>query len=306
MSILPLLGVICFVISIALIIWWQRRKKRYSPLVEPALRPAGYSLSRKLDDIWDRIFFLYFFLSALPFLYIYLVDTGRMSDSLLSIALFLVMGSITLYSLIIMFLKARHYQLGRDGEVYTGQELNLLMREGAWVFHDIRYRYGNIDHVVVSTGGVFVMETKTARKPSDKRGRKEYRVVVRGGEFVRPKLGAKPIEQVELNADYLRKILFEELGFKPLVVACIALPGWFVEPSPLYVKRKVIAFNPKRTASIRKLVRRNKMPEVKVAEIAAFFDRKFRTLISKADITDPNAGEKYSLLFDRRVDKFDI
>ncbi len=73
-------------------------------------------------------------------------------------------------------------------------------------------------------------------------------------------MGSDSIEQVECNADYIKKQLAEELGFKPLVISCIALPGWLVKPNPLYVKPKVIVINPKRNASIRRLVRRGLMP----------------------------------------------
>jgi len=306
MSIVLFIGVLSFVVSIFLVIWWQRRKKRYSPLVEAALRLPGYSLSVKIDDLWDRLLFVYIFLAALPFLYIYQVNIDHVSNGTLVFVLFFIAGLMALATLIKILLKIRDYQLGRDGEIYTGQELNLLMREGAWVFHDIRYQYGNIDHLVVSTGGVFVVETKAARKPTNTRGKKEHIVKVSSEKFIRPNLGAEPIEQVERNADYIRKVLFNELGFKPLVVSCIALPGWFVKPNPLYVKQKVIVFNPKRKASILKLVSRNKMPIEKVGEIADFFDRRCRTMVSKADITDPNANEKYDFLLNRKADKFDI
>ncbi len=306
MSIILFIGILSFFVSIFMIIWWQRRKKRYSPLVEPALRLPGYSLSMKMDDLWDRVLIVYIFLAILPFLYVYQVNTGHISNGMSVFFIFFLSGLIALAILVRLFLKIRNYQLGRDGEIYTGQELNLLMREGAWVFHDIRYQYGNIDHLVVSTGGVFVVETKTARKPSNASGKKEHIVIVRDEKFVRPNLGAEPIEQVERNANYIRKILLSELGFKPLVVSCIALPGWFVKPNPLYVKQKVIVFNPKRKASILKLVRRNKMPVEKVGEIAAFFDKRCRSMVSKADITDPNANEKYDFLFNRKADKLDI
>ena len=54
---------------------------------------------------------------------------------------------------------------GVEAEIATGQELSLLMRDGAWVFHDIPYQYGNIDHVIVSRGSIFAIETKGYSKP---------------------------------------------------------------------------------------------------------------------------------------------
>jgi hypothetical protein len=37
---------------------------------------------------------------------------------------------------------------GYDAELAVGQELDKLMREGAWVFHDVPGENFNIDHVV--------------------------------------------------------------------------------------------------------------------------------------------------------------
>ena len=56
---------------------------------------------------------------------------------------------------------------GLRGEEYTGQELNFLMRDGAYVFHDIPYKYGNIDHVVVCQSRILAVETKAYSKPQN-------------------------------------------------------------------------------------------------------------------------------------------
>ena len=55
--------------------------------------------------------------------------------------------------------------LGLEGELATGEELNQLMLDGCRVFHDIPFRFGNIDHVVVSQSGVFSVNTKMLGKP---------------------------------------------------------------------------------------------------------------------------------------------
>lgn len=46
-----------------------------------------------------------------------------------------------------------------------GEELNQLMLTGCRVFHDVpNDPYGNIDHVLVASSGVYAIETKTRRK----------------------------------------------------------------------------------------------------------------------------------------------
>lgn len=52
------------------------------------------------------------------------------------------------------------WRMGRDGERWTEKELRSLGREGWKVRHDIESRYGNIDHVVVGPGGVFLLNSK--------------------------------------------------------------------------------------------------------------------------------------------------
>lgn len=52
------------------------------------------------------------------------------------------------------------WRMGRDGERWTEKELRSLEREGWSVRHDIEDRYGNIDHVVIGPGGVFLLDSK--------------------------------------------------------------------------------------------------------------------------------------------------
>ncbi|MBN1547047.1 MAG: NERD domain-containing protein [Syntrophaceae bacterium] len=54
----------------------------------------------------------------------------------------------------------KNYRLGYEGEMATGQELNMLMLEGYHVFHDFPADRFNIDHIVVSPNGVIAIETK--------------------------------------------------------------------------------------------------------------------------------------------------
>ena len=55
----------------------------------------------------------------------------------------------------------------RDGERKVAEILDALNQVGAHVLHDIPGEEGNVDHVVVSTCGIFVIETKNCSK-SDK------------------------------------------------------------------------------------------------------------------------------------------
>jgi hypothetical protein len=54
---------------------------------------------------------------------------------------------------------------GRDGEREVAEYLDNLTRRGNYVFHDIPANGFNIDHIVVSTHGIFTLETKAYSKP---------------------------------------------------------------------------------------------------------------------------------------------
>jgi hypothetical protein len=67
--------------------------------------------------------------------------------------------------MVIISKRAMSYRLGLDAELAAGQELDQLMRHGAFVFHDYPAEKFNIDHVVICESGVFAVETKARMKP---------------------------------------------------------------------------------------------------------------------------------------------
>lgn len=56
-----------------------------------------------------------------------------------------------------------HLQLGEYAERWTAQELRKLRRDGWKPLHQVVFRHGDIDHVLVGPGGVVVVETKGGR-----------------------------------------------------------------------------------------------------------------------------------------------
>jgi len=53
-----------------------------------------------------------------------------------------------------------NWQDGAIGEQWTGRALRELETQGWRIFHDLAASYGNIDHVVVGPGGVFLLDSK--------------------------------------------------------------------------------------------------------------------------------------------------
>lgn len=88
----------------------------------------------------------------------------------------------------------------------------------------------NLDHVVLSSGGVFVIETKTYTKPikgSPSVTFDRRTLLVNGFESER-----SPVNQVQGNARWLGDILHASTGKEFPVRPVVLFPGWFVEPFP--------------------------------------------------------------------------
>jgi Nuclease-related domain len=123
---------------------------------------------------------------------------------------------------------AARLRLGRDGERVVGEFLERLRSNGAQVFHDIPGDSFNLDHVVLSTRGLFVIETKTRKKPvrGDARIKLMNNGVLVGGYSPE----RNPVEQVQAGAQWLENLLRESTGRQFAVRGVVLYPGWFVEP----------------------------------------------------------------------------
>lgn len=138
-----------------------------------------------------------------------------------------------------------NYELGFDGERQTAQFLIPLIANGYQVFHDLPYESSqgksfNLDHVVVGSKGVFVIETKARSKPA--KGKAE--VAFDGSHLQFPSYSdAEPIEQAKRNARHLAQELQRRTGEKIEVFPMVVLPGWWV--NRLGASQDVVVLNPK-------------------------------------------------------------
>lgn len=131
------------------------------------------------------------------------------------------------------------YRLGFQGERYVAEELNQLMADGFQVFHDVPFGKYNMDHVLVGPNGVFVVETKTRRKPISDKGEKQYRVTFDGTALHFPNAtDTKALDQARLNAKTLSQWLGSATTDRITAQPILTIPGWFVgrsAPSHVYV-----------------------------------------------------------------------
>jgi hypothetical protein len=116
---------------------------------------------------------------------------------------------------------------GRDGEKAVGQFLDRLRESGAQIFHDIPGEGFNLDHVMIHSTGIYVIETKTYSKPD--RGKPKLvfdgEKVTRNGHQFR----CDPIGQVRGARQWLIELIKESTGKAFPVKAVVVYPGWFIE-----------------------------------------------------------------------------
>jgi len=146
--------------------------------------------------------------------------------------------------------KIRALKLGRDGEKVVGQSLENLRTGGAIVLHDIMAKDAkdfNVDHVVISYQGIFVIETKTYSKP---KGR-DAKVVFDGEKLLVDGWAPSrdPIKQVQANAAWVHELLEESTGKSFPVKSVLLCPGWYVETAGARARDRVWVLNPKALAA---------------------------------------------------------
>ncbi|HWB12281.1 MAG TPA: nuclease-related domain-containing protein [Pirellulales bacterium] len=202
------------------------------------LRPPGYSLGKKIEDLNLEIE-----VGLLSVVMIPLVTfAAHISQSyfvgqrespmrvLTSISLGFILLGIAGRHLLTLLSQRKRFALGLEGELATGEELNQLMLDGCRVFHDIPTPYGNIDHVVISQSGLFSVNSKLLGKPKGRETKAEAVVDQQAGVVRFPDREYRiPVEKLKSDADWLAKHLSSAVGEPVAAEPILALPGWFVK-----------------------------------------------------------------------------
>jgi hypothetical protein len=217
-----------------------------SPLKSKPLRNPGQSLDEEINRVLDDQALPYFLFPAV-FLALatiewlaYLRDLPRQPVLYTAAAVLItVIGGFRLFQI---RKKVQQLKLGRDGERAVGQFLERLRVAGARIFHDVPGEGFNLDHVVISAHGLFVVETKTwsRRSPNDRVDFDGESLLVGGRVPDRD-----PIVQARAASDWLRRTLEESTGKRLPVRGVVVFPGWFVEPMSAEAKKGTWVLEPK-------------------------------------------------------------
>ena len=122
----------------------------------------------------------------------------------------------------------KRYRKGLEGERLVGESLNQLSNESTYVFHDIPGERFNVDHIIVSTRGIFVIETKHFNRDLCQEfyydGSMIYRVMKDGRKFLCPKL----LPQIDGEARFIEHEIERRTDTKLPVVKVAILIGSYI------------------------------------------------------------------------------
>jgi len=192
----------------------------------------GESLQKKIDadfesywGIWA--FFLAFFLLTV-FIWLFYLKVVELN---LGVAVFY--SILTMGVLIHGFLKyrklfkhIRNCRKGMEGERLVGEMLNKLSNDSTSVFHDVCGDSFNVDHLIISTRGIFTIETKHYdRKKGNKFLFQDGKVFFNGRQCM------SLLNQMDGEASFIQEKLEALCGRRYPVQKVAVIIGAFIENS---------------------------------------------------------------------------
>jgi len=207
------------------------KSKTKSPLKDKPLRYVAQSSDEALDDLLHDKVLLYYLAAcvfAVSIFYEWLRYFMPMKKPPILISIMCGVGfTFCTYKVYKHLKKVKNMKQGRDGERAVGQYLELFRETGCRIYHDIVGDSFNVDHVVISDKGIYVIETKTYSKPVKGHAIINYdgrRILVNGKATYKDIL-----VQVTAATESIKKIINDSTGksFEPFPV--VLFPGWYVE-----------------------------------------------------------------------------
>ena len=231
--------ILIFLLAIFRIIHVQYRKKhRRMPHKDSELRfPGQTSLQRLYDLNGDAIYYssslviVPLLICAIYILQLHVstIQFSRVNIVLIGFLTLLLTGFILVKT--VRTLKQRRLaRLAYESAVSVGQELNRLMLDGYRIFHDFPAEGVCLDHIVVGSKGVFVVETKARPSAASANTGAEITVEYNGHVLYFPDgRDLQTIEKAGSQATWLSDWLGRTVGEPIATRAVVALPGWTVK-----------------------------------------------------------------------------
>jgi hypothetical protein len=211
-----------------------KRQATRSPLKDVPLRLPGQSVQEQIDRIYETRVLQPIVLTA-GFIILAIIQWSytlipARPNPLITTGVAMLALAYTVVSVTRAKRTIHALGLARDGERIVAEQIDQLKQQGAAVIHDVVGDGFNIDHVILSTKGVFVAETKTRSKP--KRGSPTVSYDGKTLKVAGFTPDRDPVSQARANARWIAKSLSESTGKSFPTKAVVLFPGWFVEPIP--------------------------------------------------------------------------
>lgn len=200
-------------------------------------RPPGWSLQQRANDLIFDYAWQFMAATLVGVLAWALAISGKVNAPVM-LGMGLAGCAYLLWRATRTIKRFANHRLGFLGEQVVGQILDQFSATNARIFHDLEVQEPgkkpwNIDHVVVSPSGVFVIETKCRRKPKGAPGpQKSHQLIFDGQQIVFPapmKPDRHGLDQAQRNADWLSQKLGSLNGEPVPVTPALVFPGWWVE-----------------------------------------------------------------------------
>jgi len=194
------------------------------------LRLPGQSVNDELMDlIEEKVDFnlIGITITTVALITLWLGRLLPLKSSLVSVSIVLIISSGVFSYRLFGSVKGIHsLRQGRDGERYVGQLLNEMRVDGNICFNDVLGDNFNIDHVLIGSKGIYVIETKAWSKDSSG-GSISYRdnTFRLNGKIIKK----NPLDQARANAKWFAQFLQKSTGKTFPVQPVVLFPGWFIE-----------------------------------------------------------------------------
>ena len=249
-----------FAIVAGIWMWRLNRRQERPPVGEKLLRAPGESLRRRIEAFDDTLLFHLVGSALVPLLVmvsgLWIIEHLSPSSHLWALIGLMVLLAAVLYVsawwLIKTLNQRRDHYLGYFGERVVGETLEALQAKGFRVFHGVPASEAtppfDIDHLVIGSTGIFVIETKTRRKKKGRPGFEEHKIVFDGQQLVYPwGEDFHGLNQARDHALWLETWVVQVLGRSVPVQPILVFPGWWVEEHAVSTVRVA---NPKQIAAI--------------------------------------------------------
>ena len=273
---------VCYIVLLYLMRTFLRIKAQHPPFTENFLRAPGQSLIKKFEILNEDISLNAILLITTPLLFYsgyvsYGYFYNREFDPIVVNILVGVGAVITIYYLtrtMRLIKKRRWVRMGYEGQMVVSQELNQLMLEGNYVYHNFPADKFNIDHIVVGRLGIFTVETNAQLKPSTKNHQQYAPVEYNGKMLIFPdREDFKIIEQAERQASWLSEWISNAIGEQVAARAVVALPGWVIKRTSA---DGISVVNPSQFPSLFKHIKPRPLTDEMVSRIARLLEQKCR------------------------------